>query len=88
MRLGTTLSGTSGYAGPPRGYGTCTGDDGLEAVAFLRPDDLVAVVVLNCANTSMPFKLVDGNQMLDLAIPARAIQTLLYPRISQVDIVI
>lgn len=74
----TTLSNTPTYSGAGRPYGTCTGDDGLQATSALRPDGQLAVVVLNCADQAVDFKLQDGDQALHANIPAHGIQTYLF----------
>jgi len=74
-RLATTVKGSSRYAGDPRPYGTCTGEDGLQATAFMRPDEQIAVVVLNCGDKAIDYKLRNGGCALKGHMPAHGIQT-------------
>jgi len=76
-RLETTVVGSTRYDGPTRDYGTCNDQDGLEATAFQRPDGLLVVVVLNCGNAAIDFKLQDGDSALKTTIPAQGMQTYL-----------
>eukprot|EP00405_Crypthecodinium_cohnii_P031489 CAMPEP_0206524106 /NCGR_PEP_ID=MMETSP0324_2-20121206/68004_1 /ASSEMBLY_ACC=CAM_ASM_000836 /TAXON_ID=2866 /ORGANISM="Crypthecodinium cohnii, Strain Seligo" /LENGTH=512 /DNA_ID=CAMNT_0054018645 /DNA_START=113 /DNA_END=1651 /DNA_ORIENTATION=+ len=71
---------TPTYSGKDRPYGTCSAEDGLEAVAVLRPDNQVAVIVLNCADNAIDFKLQDGDDALHANIPGHSIQTYLFDR--------
>lgn len=79
--LGTTVQGSVKYTGTLRRYGTCTGDDGLEATSFVRPDGQIVTVVLNCASASVNFKLRHGETgsegacAIKASIPAHSIQT-------------
>uniref|UniRef100_A0A7S0FHM6 Glucosylceramidase n=1 Tax=Pyrodinium bahamense TaxID=73915 RepID=A0A7S0FHM6_9DINO len=75
--LNVTVAPTRTYAGVLREYGTCTGEDGLQATSFLRPDGAVAVVVLNCGDYIMDFKLRDRDSAALARIPPHAIQTYL-----------
>mmetsp|Transcript_102891 Transcript_102891/g.276405 ORF Transcript_102891/g.276405 Transcript_102891/m.276405 type:complete len:507 (-) Transcript_102891:160-1680(-) len=77
-RLQTSRSNTPTYTGAMRPYGTCTADDGLEATSFLRPDGQIAVVVLNCADGDVAFKLKAGSAALHATIPGHGIQTYLF----------
>lgn len=61
-----------------RGYGVCTGDDGLEATAFLRPDESIVVVALNCGDDPVVFKIKYGPNALRAALPKHAIQTYIF----------
>lgn len=65
---------------PPRAYGACTGQDGLEVTSFLRPDEQIVAVVLNCADASIDFKLRHGGSAVGSSIPPHAIQTYLLPK--------
>ncbi|CAE7941579.1 GBA, partial [Symbiodinium necroappetens] len=56
-RLLTSVRNTPRYMGATRRYGTCSAQDGLQAAAFVRPDGLVATVVLNAADLPVSFKL-------------------------------
>mmetsp|Transcript_134522 Transcript_134522/g.335627 ORF Transcript_134522/g.335627 Transcript_134522/m.335627 type:complete len:498 (+) Transcript_134522:105-1598(+) len=77
-RLRANVTNTRSYEGETRPYGTCTADDGLEATSFLRPDGLAVVVVLNCADKPVAFKIKDGATALNATVPAHGIQTYLY----------
>lgn len=74
-----------------RPYGTCTAEDGLEATAARRPNGQargpqlgllgsseVAVVVLNCGDRDVEYKLKYTTMAAKLKIPAHGIQTLLF----------
>jgi len=63
-----------------RGYGVCTEEDGLEVTSFLRPDGLVAAVVLNCGGSAITFKLRESARAAEVIIPPHAIQTYLIRR--------
>jgi len=82
IRAGTTVTGSSSYRGPTRDYGTCSGEDGLQATSFLRPDGHVAVVVLNCGDAELRFKLRDAaaGRALAARVPGHAVQTYLFER--------
>jgi glucosylceramidase len=54
----------------------CNG--GLQCTAFLRPDNTVAVVVLNLGNNAVTFKLQQGTQAAKILIPDHAIATYTY----------
>lgn len=56
---------------------TCNG--GLNCAAFLRPDNQIAVVVLNEGNNAVTLKLQQGTQAAKISIPDHAIATYLYP---------
>lgn len=79
-RISSTVSGSTTYSGPNRGYGTCGGEDGLEATAFQRPDGQLAVVVLNCGAVPQNFKLKDSGRAAAVQIPGNAIQTFVFAR--------
>jgi len=51
---------------------------GLQCTAFLRPDNMVAVVVLNTGGQDVTFKLVQHNGFARYTIPAHGITTLTY----------
>ncbi|CAK0850281.1 unnamed protein product, partial [Prorocentrum cordatum] len=68
------------YSGETRGYGTCKSSDGLQAASFMRPDEQVALVVLNCGDTQIEFKIHAGEKAAKAKIPAHAIQTYLISR--------
>merc|ERR1719491_2465769 len=75
------LSGGRKYkpSATPGGYGTCTGEWGLESTAFRRPDRRLAVVVLNCALDEIEFKLrMGGSAVKAVALP-RSIMTFIVP---------
>lgn len=57
-RIVTNVIGSKTYQGAPRGYGTCTEEDGLQATAFERPDGRVVIVALNCGPSSSASKTV------------------------------
>jgi len=75
-----TVTGSTTYQGANRNYGTCTAEDGLQATAFLRPDDQIAVVVLNCGDLPIDFKLKVGLRVAPATVPAHGIQTYLFPK--------
>mmetsp|Transcript_86903 Transcript_86903/g.151685 ORF Transcript_86903/g.151685 Transcript_86903/m.151685 type:complete len:452 (+) Transcript_86903:2-1357(+) len=77
-RLITSVSGSPRYEGPERAYGTCTAEDGMQATAFVRPDGVVAVVVLNCCDIPVDFKLEVASRALKGRIPPHSIQTYLF----------
>jgi len=77
-RLWTDVLGSKSYSGKSRDYGTCTGDDGLQATAAVRPDGMIAVVVLNCGDDAIDFKLRNGQRALKATVPAHGIQTYLF----------
>lgn len=68
----------------PRPYGTCTGDDGLEATAARQPDGQVVVVVLNCSPNDVVFKLKYADLAAQLKIPANGIQTYIFQEVTDV----
>jgi glucosylceramidase len=82
QHLGTKVKGSTQFGGGPRDYGTCTGEDGLQATSFKRPDGLIAVVVLNCGDDEIEFKIREGESAIRTRIPAHAIQTYLIPHTS------
>jgi len=63
----------------PGPYGTCTGEGGLEATSALRPDGQTAVVVLNCADEDIDFKLLAGSSAVKASAPRRSITTYILP---------
>lgn len=75
--LHTTVTPSRTYSGPVREYGTCTDDDGLQATSFLRPDGQIAIVLLNCGDYIVDFKLRDGKRAALARIPPHSIQTYL-----------
>lgn len=77
--LQTSVTQAPKYEGATRAYGTCSAEDGLEVTSFLRPDGMIASVVLNSADVSVSFKLQAGrNRALRACIPARAVQTYIF----------
>jgi glucosylceramidase len=83
-RLQSTVSNTPRYSGPVRPYGACTGEDGLESAAFVRPDNQVVVVALNCGDAPIDFAIrLTGHPSetpaVTVSIPAHAIQTYVFP---------
>jgi len=74
-RLVTIVTGSVKYVGDPRPYGQCSGKDGLQATAFLRPDQRIAVVVLNCGDIAIDYKLRNGACAMEGHMPAHGIQT-------------
>jgi len=75
--LRTKVTPKRAYVGKTREYGTCTGQDGLEVVSFLRPDGLIAIVVLNCGDYIIAFKIREGSRATLARIPPHGIQTYL-----------
>lgn len=79
--LGTTVQGSKTYTGVLRRYGTCSVDDGLEAVSFIRPDQQLVTVVLNCGDSPVEFKIRHSSKdkqavcAIRAHIPAHTIQT-------------
>lgn len=65
-----------------RPYGTCTGQDGLEATAARQPNGQVVAVILNCGPNDMVFKLKYSNLATQLTIPAHGIQTYLFQEVK------
>jgi len=62
-----------------RWYGTCTGDDGIEATSFQLPDgQRIVTVVLNCGDDAVDFKIRSGACAIRGHIPARSIKTFRY----------
>lgn len=79
IRIGTNTGNSVRYhQGRQRKYGTCTAEDGLDVVSFLRPDSRIATVVLNCGDKSADFKLREGGRSMFGHIPAHAIQTYVF----------
>jgi len=78
VRLVTTVGPTPSYNGTSRPYGTCTGEDGLEATSFRRPDGRVSTVVLNCGEGAIDFKLLHGGRAASTSIPPHSIQTYVF----------
>jgi len=78
VRLVTTVGPTPKYNGTGRPYGTCTGEDGLEATSFRRPDGRVSTVVLNCGEDAIDFKLLHGERAASTSIPPHSIQTYVF----------
>merc|ERR1739848_589246 len=76
-RVPISVTGSARHVEPGRPYGTCTAEDGLQAVAFERPDARIALVVLNCGDEPLRFKLKNGKCALRAQIPAHGIQTYL-----------
>lgn len=75
-RMLTKVLNTKSYKGPPRPYGTCTGDDGLQATAFQLPDTKAWVmVVLNCGDEAIDFTIRYAGRATRTSIPAHSIQT-------------
>jgi len=81
-RIVSSVSGSQTYSGRMRSYGSCDGRDGLQAVAFVRPDNQIATVVLNCGSNKIDFKLKDGRRSIRAQIPAHSIQTYLFEPID------
>jgi len=79
-RIKASVTGSRSYTGPGRPYGTCTGEDGLQATSFLRPDDQIAVVVMNCDDKPVDFVLKAGKRNALTTVPAHGIQTYLFPK--------
>merc|ERR1740139_1466229 len=75
------VSNSRSYQGnTARDYGTCGDEDGLESIGFLRPDGQIVVVVLNCGDDAVDFKLSDRGEALPGNIPGHAIQTYILAR--------
>ncbi|XP_071511394.1 lysosomal acid glucosylceramidase-like [Diadema antillarum] len=55
-------------------------DENLEAIAFLRPDGLVAMVLLNTQDKSVPVSIYDAilDSYINTDVPARSVQTYLW----------
>jgi len=51
---------------------------GLQSTAVLRPDNYIALVVLNTQNAEKTFKLAHGNGFAKVTVPAHSIATLTY----------
>merc|ERR1712187_1049041 len=80
-RIVSEVIGSTSHRGYSyRAYGTCDGSDGLQATAFQRPDGRNVVVVLNCGNDHIDFKLLDGARAARASIPAHGIQTYMFQR--------
>jgi len=78
LQLATEVKNSQSYQGELRAYGTCSADDGVEAVAAKRPDGQIAVVVLNCGDNAVDFKLQHGELAAKLSLPAHGIQTYMF----------
>merc|ERR1711920_940709 len=76
-RLVASVTNSKSHEKQDRDYGICDESDGLEATSFLRPDGIVTVVVLNCGEETIDFKLTDGDDAIQGSIPGRGIQTYL-----------
>lgn len=50
------------------------------AVAFLRPDGSVAVIMANMSDRKMPVKLIDGDYMVNYSLEPSSIQTFIWWR--------
>jgi glucosylceramidase len=65
-------------------YGTC-GSGGLQSVAFVRPDGLLSVVLMNCGEDTIEDIAINlagtagGDMTVATSIPAHSIQTYLIP---------
>lgn len=57
---------------------SCDAKDGLQSTTFLRPDGLMATVVLNCGEQAVKFKIQHGARAAHANIPPHAIQTYLF----------
>merc|ERR1712039_224162 len=68
---------TRRYKGATRDYGSCSGEDGLEATSAQRLDGTIVVVILNCGDYIIDFKMRDGSLSTLGRIPPHAIQTYL-----------
>lgn len=75
--LGVSVAPTRTYKGAVRDYGTCSGEDGLEATAAMRLDGQIVIVILNCGDYIIDFKLRDGLLSSLCRIPPHSIQTYL-----------
>lgn len=53
------------------------GPTGLQSVAFVNPDNSLAVVVLNRTDAALPFALAVGGETVACTVPAHGIQTYL-----------
>jgi len=96
----TQVTGSTSYTGKStygcgkeeencRGYGVCTGVDGLQATAFLRPDDTVVVVALNCGDDPIDFMMKYGPHALRAVMPKHGIQTYIFePAVNATKVVI
>jgi len=78
VRVKHEIKNSKKYTGVERRpYGTCTGEDGLEATSFKRPDGTMATVVMNCSEDAIDYKVQEyGNRSAKVNIPAHSIQTL------------
>lgn len=65
-----------------RPYGTCTGQDGLEATSARQPNGQVVAVILNCGPNDVVFKLKYSSLAAQLTIPAHGIQTYLFQEVK------
>lgn len=82
-RVSSEVHGSRSYKGPPRTYGICTEEDGLQATAVLRPDRRLAVVILNCGDDTIRFKLQALGKAVKATVPPHAIQTYLFPALPE-----
>lgn len=82
-RLASVHTLGASFVDPRRPYGSCTAEDGLQATAALRPDGIVALVVLNCGSSTTKFKIRDGGRSITTCIPGQAVQTYLFPAGSE-----
>ncbi len=57
---------------------TTTNYSDLLATSFINSDGRIATVVMNQSDKAMDYNFIVDNQEIELAIPARAMQTLLY----------
>lgn len=79
-RIKSTVTGSTSYTGWGRPYGECDESDGLQATTFQRPDGQIAIVALNCGNSTLDFKIKDNSRAAKASIPAKSIQTYLFKR--------
>merc|ERR1719313_2359356 len=78
-RIPTDIKGSAPHvSNTSRPYGTCTDEDGLQAIAFELPDGNITSVVLNCGDKPMDFKLKNGRCALRGSIPGHGIQTYIF----------
>lgn len=85
MRLVSSVTNAQSHLkAVARPYGVCDSSDGLQATSFSRPDGIVAVVVLNCGDEEISFKLRDGADAVHGSIPGRGIQTYLLDRSDEI----
>lgn len=84
LHLGSHVLRSGSAPAGQRPYGTCTGADGLQATAARKPNGQVAVVVLNCGDTEVEFKMKYAALAAKLKIPAHGIQTYLFQEMAGV----